>query len=407
MIQNPTELSRRLFRFLASVLEGRPQTDGPLLIERGALREFYRQPDPHVVGLLAHCRHRLSVEVRRQPAAESDVAVTRGVLGLTIAACNCLPGASLLVSHRPGGAKAVEAFTQELIQQVPHADNVADMLTYHSVLRSVVPRPEASPAPASDLLAELIGRSPLTTLTALDAYSHPDLKPLETELLQPGSEGPRREVPACGTEQPPAGSFRHGSPWQQSVDQILGDRALAGWLRRQWLDMPETRRVCRNQGLILEYLRRGKVPAHRDFILEFYEAWDRLRFRDSFGAKPQAPAFPQHPQAVFDPREIDAFGLPLNDLPSDPGLFDVIEQHLRAQGHGDAVLRLNRWGNEYLLKFLPLIEIIIEESRLPEKYRHLTTGLALAIKRLLPYAVWNIRRRIVFQPVTFGSEAAS
>ena len=79
-----------------------------------------------------------------------------------------------------------------------------------------------------------------------------------------------------------------------------------------------------------------------------------------------------------------------------------LEEYLRASGSNDTGLRLNRWGNEYFLKFFALIEIIIAEDGLPKDYRHVTPRLAQAIERLWPYTTWNIQHKIEFTPVEFA-----
>ncbi len=137
----------------------------------------------------------------------------------------------------------------------------------------------------------------------------------------------------------------------------LAQPAIAGYLRRRWLNLPETRPACRNLGLLLEALRRRGDG--RACILEFYEAYDR------FCATTMQ----------------DAWRRPVRCWP----LFDRIERLLRAAGDSEAAIRLNRWGNEYFLKFRALLQIVIDENRLPRDFNLLTLDFINALRPLLEW----------------------
>ena len=356
------EIEQRLFDFLVSVYDRRPRAFGPILIGASELSQLYAQPNPQMLTVLRECLGRFLQEISPKSPEFGDFKVPASVLGLAVSAHNTLPDAKLplsMLSAGPRRTDPVETCTKALIASVPAAKSMPEILLYHCLLRDVTPKPESWPQPIEKPVDDLIGKSPLTTLMALDGYRIPELEPLASELLK-----------AKSSVKPGARKRKRRSSWELAVEKVIGHPQLAGWLRRQWLDLPETRRSCRNLGLILETLRRKSN--YRGFLLEFYEAYERI----TCSGKENGP------------------------------VFVVIEEHLGVQGSSDATLQLNRWGNEYLIKFLPLIETIIAEEGLPKDYRHLTPRLANAIRRLLPYATWNIDRKIQFTPVAFGNEAA-
>ncbi len=353
------DITQWLFEFLVTVYERQPQAVGPIVAERRHLSALYTAPNPQVVDVLRHGLDQLIAEMSPDAQGFGAFGVSSSILGLAIAVNNCLPGADVLPSDsQTRRIDPVKRYTHELIARIPRAKSLQEMLVYHSVLRDIAVAPASWPQSMVKPMNDLIGKSPLTTLTALDGYNNPELDALAGELL-------KARAPSCES-----GTVKRQcrSSWETAVERVVAHPALSRWLRRQWLDLPETRRACRNLGLILEMLRRKQK--YRDFLLEFYEGYEFYRMR----------------HAVNGNR----------------GIFDVIEAHLKAPGSGDAALRLNRWGNEYFLKFLALIEIIIDEDGLPKDYQHLTPALARAIERLLPYATWNIQHRIEFTPVEFG-----
>jgi len=362
----PAEIQSRLFEFLKSVLLRQPRTAGPILADGLALRRLYKQADPQLVMLLRHGLDRLLWEIspapdRRLVAKGAALKVSAAVFGLAVAAHNTLPGAKLPVWGGGRLADPVEPFTAALLATVPAAASVPEMLLYHSLLRDVTPPPHTWPQELSPLVAQLVQKSPLTSLLALDGFRNPALQPLAEELL-----GTARAKPA--------GKNWPSSAWHGAVERVLQLPELAAWLRRQWLDLPETRRCCRHLGMILETLRRqGNC---RTLLLEFYETYERCRWGAAWNGG------------------------------TGRSVFEVMEELLRAQGSSDAALRLNRWGNEYLLKFLPLVETVIAAKGVPKDYRHLTTDLVNAIRRLLQYSTCNVRHRIEFTSVDFPKEAS-
>lgn len=124
----------------------------------------------------------------------------------------------------------------------------------------------------------LFNLGPLSAVYHLQVFTPPALTPLAAQLMPWWK---RRR-------QPPAPSRGCGGFGQQSIAVLLARPGLALYLRRRWLSLPETRPACRNLGLLLESLRAS--GGQRDFLLTFYEAYDRLCARSTSGCLAAPPS---------------------------------------------------------------------------------------------------------------------
>lgn len=361
------QAEERLFHFLRSLRDGRPQAAQSLALDADTLARLYADPGSDLVAALRHCLDAGLVEFGPDAAAWGELALAPAVWGVSLAAHNCLaPGPS------PDGSDPILDFTAALIETLPPARRLPEALAYHALLN----RPaEALPHLVNGragLLHRLLNRSPLTALAHLHRHTPPALTPLAAELL-PGWRG--RAV----DPDPWAGP----KDWFSPALALLDQPALALYLRRRWLALPENRSACRNLGLFLETLRRR--GDRRAFILEFYEAYEY--FRAETGR--------------------DERGRPGRRWP----LLAHIERLLRA-GHDidpgneaamTAALQINRRGNEYFLKFRPLIRLIVEEGGPPVDYNHLR-DLPLALRPLLDLVTDPAGQRFDMTSIQFEGE---
>ncbi|HVF09644.1 MAG TPA: hypothetical protein VNA16_02520, partial [Abditibacteriaceae bacterium] len=146
------------------------------------------------------------------------------------------------------------------------------------------------------------------------------------------------------------------------------------WVRQCWLAMAESRQACRNVGLVLEALRRRGDK--RAFILEFYEAYDYFCAETVKGEwAGEIRVWP---------------------------LLSSIQKLLLVSGDSEAALQVNRRGNEYFLKFRPLVAMVIAEGGVPKDYKLLTLQFVSALRPLLPYVTEAARPAISLGEVTFG-----
>ncbi len=316
----------------------------PLVAAPGALGELLSQPPRHLAELLAVSldRFRLRVGLRRLPAVAA-LGISRGCCLLILCGHNCL------APEPPAGAirTEVNSFTDRVAALVPSASNLGEELVYHVLLAPVLPAyDEFSPA-KRQVANRLLERSPLTALLALDCLTPSALEPLGQELLPGFGAGPQSES-----------VWNSPEDWLAAVEQLLRVPVLARWLRHQWLQMPETRESCRNQGLLLEALRRR--GGWERYILEFYEAYEyfgRLRAR----------------LEGTEPWPLLALAGRLLRLEADPA------QPRAAQ-------LANRRGTEYVFRFWALVELVIAAGGLPPGCRHLSRSFIRGrLRPLLDY----------------------
>jgi hypothetical protein len=383
-------VERALFDFLISVRDGRPRADRPVITDRDTLQALYTAPHPDLREALRHCLDAFLVELTPNPSVWGPVDAPAAALGVALAGMNWLSTADgrrrIYATEDPEDEATsrdpVDEFTAALIATLPPARERDAALAYHAVLRGLPAALSASnPAaaqrsPARDRLVHaLIERSPLTTLWALDVHTPAALDPLAAELL-PGWDSGNRPVDV----------WRSAEAWLETVSALLRDPRLARWARHRWLALPETRPACRNTGLLLEALRRQDhgTPTHRDLLLAFYEYYDHARGET----------------------QTNAWGEPMRVWP----LLTRMENLLTVAGDDDllseAALHVNRRGNEYFLKFRPLLELVVEEGGLPEAYPHLTLDFVLRLRALVPYTTTEARQRIAFEELAFEADAA-
>ena len=382
------ELQEALFHFLLTVRDGHPRAVRPLVAERKTLVALYNAPYPDLVEAARHCLDALLIDLGSDPAAWGEIAVPGQVFGFVLAFHNVLASSGTTTASDGGEPDVAGDFTTALVAALPPARDRDALLATHAVLRGI----EGMSLPLGGwphtLLHALIERSPLTALWALDAHMPAALDGLTADLLPGWTAG----------EPTPDGVWAGVDDWLTPVSELLGDPRIARWLRHRWLAMPETRPACRNLGLLLEALSRRE--GWRDLILEFYEAYAYFRV-----------------QVMPDDWEGIRLRWPI---------FEVIAPLLLASAGGDespvaealneAALLANRRGNEYLLKFWPLIQIVIEEGGIPTDYPHLIYydrprrrnryDLFLALQALSRYATIGSRgaQRISFGQVVFEDD---
>ena len=357
-------LEEALFRFLLSVREGWPQAAQPLVTEQATLRALCNEPHPDLREALRHCLDAFLVELGPDPVQWGNVQAPASVLLVALVVHNCLAMISLPAPADKGKrVDSVEEFTTALVSIIPPARERNAVLAYHAVLRgteAVVPRLEHARA---RLMHAVIERSPLTALYALDVHCPVALDALAAELL-PGWRS---------LDQSPCKVWRQDEEWLNVVENILADARLARWLRHRWLALPETREACRNLGLLLEALRRR--GDQRSFILEFYDAYAYFC-------------------AQLRP---DTWRGQIRVWP----VLETIEKLLRTPGDNEVAIQVNRWGNEYFLKFLPLATLIIDEGGIPPDYAFLRSDFVMALRHLLDYVTYGSQQHVTFEQVTF------
>ncbi|HEX5702657.1 MAG TPA: hypothetical protein VFX97_05525 [Pyrinomonadaceae bacterium] len=352
--ESNASLQQALFEFLSSVAEGNPRARRPLVAEANALRELYGEPNAVLIKTIERCLESLASEISLDPACWGKLEIPTWILGVALATNNSLIDKAL--------QEAGESFTVALIRTLPAASGVTENLCYQALLSRAVALVKKDARKGRRNLHALIERSPLATLWFLDTHTPAALLTLAKELLprwQP-NEIVIKDV------------WRSDDEWMNAVGALLSNPDISRALRHRWLVMPESRRACRNVGLVLEALRRR--DEHRAFCLEFYEAYDyfRAELKDE----------PSGGQTRVWP------------------IFSRIEQLVRVPGDNEAAIRVNRWGNEYFLKFQPLVNMIVAEEGLPKDYQLLTLPFASSMQSVLPYITYG-DTGISFGEVTF------
>lgn len=337
------EVEERLFRFLCSLDEGRLEVAGPVVVERATWRALCQSPHPDLTKALRQCLNGLLVELAPEASRWGDFELSPAALGAALVAYTCLVPP---LSQGDDVLDPLPGFAAALVETLPPARSLTEMLACHSVLRRAAESlPELAPDRAA-VLHHLLNRCPLSALYHLHLHTPPPLTPLAAELLR----GWDRRV------QPPA-PWASLEDWLNTICPVLAQPAITAYLRRRWLALPETRPACRNLGLLLEALRRRGDS--REFILTFYEAYDR------WGTQP-APE-------------------PGNGTARHWPVLEVIDRLLRVENDSEAAIRLNRWGNEYFMKFRALIQTVIAENGLPADFNLLTPQLIAGLRPLLSW----------------------
>lgn len=359
-------LEEKLFRFLLTVRDHRPQASTALVAEQATLREISSAPHPDLSAAFGQCLNALLIETGSDMDWMNAPAL---VFGLALAVNNCI--APVRWEHsveKDEEAALYDEFTEALVAALPPARTIQAALAYHAVLRGTPNAVARVGAKRAALIHALIERSPLTALWSMDVHTPSALEAMAAELL-PGWTVKQNSV---------AYGWRSDNAWLKTVAMLLKDERIARWVRRRWLSMPETHHACRNTGLLLEAFRRR--GGSRAFILDFYEAYDYFR------AATRADR--RQGRKRFWP------------------ILEEIEKLLRASGDEDAAMKINRRGNEYFLKFRPLVETVIAENGIPTDYAHLSREFIQSLRPLLAFTTEGTGQRLSFGAVTFGDAAS-
>ncbi len=362
------EAEERLFYFLRSLPEGRFQATRPLLLEADAWRDLCLAPHPDLVEALRHCLDDFLVQLGPNPANWGQLDLSPAIWSIALTIHNCLTPFPI----PPYQTTSQKTNPKSKIQNPKSpARTLPDALAYHALLnRPAEVLPHLPPNQAGWLQA-LLNCSPLSAIYHLHHHTPPALTSLAAGLLR-GWQG--RAVDPD--------PWANLEDWLDTVALLIAQPPLAVYLRRRWLALPETRPACRNLGLLLEALRRR--GDQRAFILEFYEAYE-----------------------YFCAETVQAPGSrPNRRWP----LLSKINRLLQTGSHIDpahetaleAALHLNRRGNEYFLKFLPLVRLIIKQGP-PTDYNHLR-DLPLALRPLLDLTTAGTGQRFELASIQFGRE---
>lgn len=358
------ETQERLFHFLLSLRDGHPRVDRPVLTEQQTLHTLYRNPCSDLRQAYHHCLDNFLVQLGPDGATWGELSVSPNVWGMALVIYNCLTPSLV---QGDDAIDPVSQFCMALVNTIPPARSRADILGYHALLQSTAEFLPNLPPNRTPIMQALVNRSPLSAAYHLHIFTPPVLLPLAAELL--------RGWERCVSSIAP---WHNPDDWLNTLMSIFDYPAIEVYLRRRWLTLPETRPVCRNLGLLLEMLRRRGHA--REFILRFYEAYDHFcaeRMDDPWYGK------------------VRRWKLLLR-----------IERLLHAEGNTQAAIRLNRWGNEYFLKFYALIQMIIAEDGMPTDYNHLTRDLVLALRPLLQWtSMGGTIQRLHLGTIEFGDEA--
>ncbi len=354
-----TEAEKPLLFFLKALLSGRYHTTQPLLFTESTLHGLLRQPHPSLTHALQHHVDDLLTNIAPRSPQWSSVTITPHIWSLAVVTYNCL------LHHLED---TVISFTRALLATIPPARTRAEALGYHALLV----RPAAALADwppdaiRTQILQALINRSPLTALYHLHLHTPPPLTRLAADLMRWWRRKALDPAPWAGLDD-----------WLDTLTPLLAEPRLAAYLRHRWLSLPEEHWACRNLGLLLEALRRRHTC--RDLSLSFYEAYQYTHV--AIATDNSTRRYRHWP------------------------LLQRIETLLRANGPDKVALALNRIGNEYLLKFWPLIQYIIAEDGLPHDYEHLTLDFVRAIRPLLQFATVDTRQvELQMGKITFVSE---
>jgi hypothetical protein len=347
LLVGKVQLEESLFYFLKSLRDGRPQTAQPLLVDAATLRNLYDNPHPSLTEALRHCMDNFLVELDPNISRWGELELSSAIWGLVLAVHNCL----VPTYNQNNGPDPVAEFTRALVDTLPPARTLPEVLAYHALLNHPAEALPYLPSSRTEIMQALLNLNPLSAVYHLHHHTPPPLTELAAELLR----GWQRRVIAPHP-------WANLTDWLDTVVVLLSQPLLVIYLRRRWLTLPESRPACRNLGLLLEALRRQ--GGQRDFILEFYEAYEYSSAettRDNWGR------FVLHWPILSEIEQLLSAG---SDL--DPTNETAL----------DAALHLNRRGNEYFLKFVPLIQLIITEGHPPTDYNHLR-DLPFALRPLL------------------------
>lgn len=360
-------LEEQLFSFLLSVRNGKPQATKPMIADHSTLQSLCTEPHPDLKEALRHCLDTFLVELSSDPAQWGELQIPASAFGFALAFHNSLSQtAAAQINREEKKINPVKEFTSALFATLSPAYEKDTALVYHALLQGISAILSRLKIAQSEWLHELVEFSPLTMLQTLDVHTPIGLYALASELL-PGWKG---------IELPQRKAWHSLAEWVNVVVMLLDDPKIARWLRHCWIAMPETRQSSRNIGLVIEALRRK--GNHQGFIWEFYEAYDYL------SAKMQPDEWSGQ-KRVWP-------------------LLQTIEKLLRISGDDEMTLKINRQGNEFFLKFRPLVEMIIAANGIPSEYKLLSRGFVQTLRPLLNYVTERGHQRITFREVAFEQQ---
>lgn len=347
------QLAEGLFHFLAALAAGRPDAPRPLIAEDAVLRALYRDPPAELVDALRRFLDGFFLDIDPDLTGGRTLDLDPSVWGWVLAVYNSL----VPPLEAGGGEDPLAEFHQALVATLPAARTTDQVLACYALLDTPATALAVLSPERAAVIETLLRLSPLSAMAHLDVSTPPVLLEL-----------PREPVPD------PA-PWRDLDDWLGTLLPLLANPGVARHLRQRWLALPETLRSCRNLGHVLEALR---VRGWRDFVLELYEAYDY------FAAVPAE----------------DAWGRRVRTWP----VLERIAWLLAAGGTSEAAFRLNQWGTAYLLKFRPLVEIVIAEGGIPRDYRHLSRELLVALRPLLRLMPEGVEAAVELEEVEFGEE---
>ena len=377
-LSDKNALEEGLFRFLLRLSDGEVRAGRPLAADNETLRQVFQNPAPELAEAFRRRIDGFLLSLGTAPETWGRIQAPSSVLGAVLAFHNCLclvdaapapspspapapapPPAPAQVPARPTPEEKKKSpdplseFTAELVANLPPATDINQCLAWHAALKRIGPALRQAKGEVAELLRGLIDRSPLTSLRALDVHTPPALENIASDLLPGWRDGKDNQAVSNPMLQ----------GWEDLACDLVSRPAIGKWLAQGWVFLPETRTACRNLGLVLEMLRRK--GGFRELILAFYESYDYFRAE----------------KETDDPH-------PLRRWP----VMSVVERLLRFPGDTDAALAATRRGNEYFLKFRPLLEIVLEENGVPPEYRLLSREFFRELRRLAHFATFGQRQ---------------
>lgn len=352
-----SEVERLLFHFFLETCKGPPRAKRPLVMTGAVFRSVIEKPHPDLVAAYRHCLGAFLTSAGSDHASWGKFRVPPDVFTAAIAHYNYLSARRMKFgpsarpdknAGEPPPDPALE-FTQEITGRIAPAVDKNTAIALHTVLRGIENSPPEADGAWRNIWRALMELSPLTALWSMDVHTPEALVKLAPQFLTGWDRTQPSGVPVWPDD----------AQWNRIVSELTADPHIGRMLRRRWLAFPETRTACRNTGLVLEMLRRS--GNHREFILEYYEGYE------FFNSEKQPYSYPSRNWPVLE----------------------TIERLLRFPGDTDTAMQVNRRGNEYFLKFRPLLEFVIEENGVPKDFKYLTPVLVDAIRPLVDLATFG------------------
>src|SRR5579859_4684027 len=134
-----------LFYYLSSVCENRPQVAAPLLLAKDTLHTLYSHPHPDLLEALRRCLNQFLVELTPNAARWGRLDIPTAILGVALATynCICLSPSLAMPGTKDVAEDPITHYGFALIDTLPRARTLPDMLAYHALLRHI---PDAIPA---------------------------------------------------------------------------------------------------------------------------------------------------------------------------------------------------------------------------------------------------------------------